>query len=186
MKRLFWSAAAAALITPGVALTDGYHHDDDDDFNGFEGGLRFEATLSAAQEVATPPVVSDASGRAIVWFDKALSQVFVDVRVRGVSVERFRAAHFHCQRPGINGPVAFGLQNPGPLVFDGRRVRGVLTNANVGTADCVPLIGRPINNLASLAFAMRDGLVYVNVHTIEFPGGEIRGQLIEHEDSGRW
>jgi hypothetical protein len=30
---------------------------------------------------------------------------------------------------------------------------------------------------------MRDGLVYLNVHTDLFPGGEIRGQLLP--DSGR-
>lgn len=184
MKRLHASAAAAALmIAASVVRADGFDRHHDGDFNGFEGGLRFEATLSGAQEV--PTVETEAIGRAIVWFDKALSQVFVDVRVHDLS-SGFRAAHFHCNRAGANAGVILGLQNPGPLVFDGRRLRGVLTNTNIGTTDCVATVGRPINNLASLAFAMRDGLVYVNVHTESFPAGEIRGQLIEHEDSGRW
>ncbi len=40
-------------------------------------------------------------------------------------------------------------------------------------------IGRPVNNIAALALAMRDGLIYINVHTAAFGGGEIRGQLLE-------
>lgn len=185
MKRLYASAAAAALVMGATAGWADDRHDRDHDFNGFEGGLRFEATLSGAQEVATVPVQTDGSGRATVWFDKAFSQVFVDVRVRRLSGDVV-AAHFHCHRPGQNHGVAFGIQSPGPLTFVDGRARGVLTNADVGPADCIASIGRPVNNLAALAFAMREGLVYVNVHTTAFPGGEIRGQLIEHEHSGRW
>jgi hypothetical protein len=29
---------------------------------------------------------------------------------------------------------------------------------------------------------MRDGLIYANVHTDVFPGGEIRGQMLEADD----
>jgi hypothetical protein len=54
-----------------------------------------------------------------------------------------------------------------------------LLNTDFTGADCVPNIGRPVNNLAALAFAMRDGLIYANVHTTNFPGGEIRGQMLE-------
>jgi hypothetical protein len=47
--------------------------------------------------------------------------------------------------------------------------------------DCPALRGRPINNIASLAFAMRDGLIYANVHTVANTGGEVRGQLLERK-----
>ncbi len=60
---------------------------------------------------------------------------------------------------------------------------GTLTNADITDvgADCVPAIGRPVNNIASLAFAARDGLIYANVHTVANPPGEIRGQLLEDD-----
>jgi hypothetical protein len=55
---------------------------------------------------------------------------------------------------------------------------GTLTNADIAAVDCVTPIGRPVNNIASLAFAARDGLIYANVHTVANSGGEIRGQLL--------
>jgi hypothetical protein len=36
-----------------------------------------------------------------------------------------------------------------------------------------------IVNIADLADAMRDSNIYVNVHTVANPPGEVRGQLLE-------
>ncbi len=70
------------------------------------------------------------------------------------------AAHFHCALAGANGPIALGLINPGNLILDGDQIRGTLTNDDFPDMDaCLDPIGRPVNNVASLAFAMRDGLV---------------------------
>ncbi len=139
----------------------------------------FEATLSGAQEVMggtdTP-----ATGRINAKFDKAFTKVRVNLKIKNL-VGTFAGAHFHCGRPGQNGPVAFGLVNPGPLVFDGDRIRGTLTNADVIAADCSG-VGRPVNNIVSLAFAMRQSVIYVNVHSSLFPPGEIRGQMLEGDD----
>ena len=66
----------------------------------------------------------------------------------------------------------------GPSVdADRREVEGVLTNADFTGADCVPIIGRPVNNIAALAFAMEQGLIYINVHTTDNLPGEVRGQM---------
>jgi hypothetical protein len=87
--------------------------------------------------------------------------------------------------PGANGPIALPLFEstaPSPLDFDGKRIRGTLTNADFAVNTCsdpLPGIGRPVNNIASLAFAMREGLIYANVHTSDVAGGEVRGQLLE-------
>jgi len=148
--------------------------------------LKFKAALSGAQEVVFDGggnfvpggVNTNATGHIVAKFDKALTEVAVNLRIKDLTGD-FLAAHFHCGRPGQNGPVAFGLVSPGPLTFNGQRVKGTLTNTDFTGADCQPVIGRSVNNIAALAFAMRDGLIYINVHSSDFPPGEIRGQMIE-------
>ncbi|MDH3317953.1 MAG: CHRD domain-containing protein [Gammaproteobacteria bacterium] len=143
----------------------------------FGAGLKFEAELSGAQEVAD--VATDAEGTITARFDEQLTEVEVKLKVKD-SAGMFTRAHFHCALPGENGPIAFGLVDPGPLAFDQGRVEGTLTNADFIGANCVPTIGRSVNNIAALAFAMREGLIYINVHSDVFPPGEIRGQLLEN------
>ena len=139
----------------------------------------FEAKLSGAQQVTE--VVTTGRGRVDIRFSQSFKKVKVDLKISDL-VGTFTAAHFHCARPGENGPVAFGIVMPGPLALDGNRIRGTLTNADYTGADCVPTIGRPVNNIAALAFAMRDGLIYLNVHTDSVPSGEVRGQILEEDD----
>lgn len=151
-----------------------------------ESGERFEADLSGAQEVVFDvngtlvPGGRDtpADGSITVKFDKLFTMVEVNLKFDDLT-GAFTASHFHCGRAGQNGPVVFGLVSPGPLDFDGRKIRGTLTNADFNGADCLPVIGRPVNNIAALAFAMKEGLIYINVHSSSFPPGEIRGQMLE-------
>lgn len=138
-------------------------------------GLRFYAILAGEQEV--PEVASEARARGLALFDSALTRVFVRIDIHGPLT--VLAAHFHCARAGTNGPIAFGILNPGPLVEVGRRVRVTLTNDDFTGADCVGTAGRPVNNIAALAQAMDDGLIYLNLHSPESPTGEIRGQMLE-------
>lgn len=140
-------------------------------------GPEFEAHLSRAQAVpaAGPGAVEDAVVH--VRFAEDLSSLEVRLDIEGGA--NVLAAHFHCARAGATGPVAFGLFEPGPLEFDGATAAGVLDNGAATGADCVPTIGRPVTNVAALALAMRDGLIYVNVHTTDNPPGEVRGQLLE-------
>ncbi len=150
----------------------------------FADKLKFDASLSGAQEVVIVGDVfipggtdTDSTGRIEASFDKGFTQVRVNLRVSNLT-GTFAAAHFHCGRPGQNGPVVFGLVAPGPLQFDGNGVRGTLTNLDFTGADCTELVGRPVNTIAALAFAMRNGLIYANVHTDVFPAGEHRGQML--------
>ena len=144
--------------------------------------LDFFAVLTGAQEVTNPPggVDSNKAGTAFVTFDAGFTKARVHVRVNDAS--NVIAAHFHCGSPGQNGPVKFGLISPGQLMLDGNMINGTLTNTDASGADCMPVVGRPINNIASLALAMRDGLIYINIHTTNFTGGEIRGQMLEKSD----
>jgi len=159
------------LTLSGVAHADDGNRD---------GALEFKTRLTAAQEVPENP--SDATGELEVEFDKGFTQLEFELRIRNTTGTITRA-HFHCALPGENGPIAFGIFDPGPLPVPVNaqelKVKGFLTNADFNEVDCIPNIGRPVNNLAALALAMREGLIYANVHTSFQTGGEIRGQMIE-------
>lgn len=147
-----------------------------------DDGLKFQARLTGAQEV--PERDSPAKAEIEAQFDAGFTELEVELKVTDNTVGQVTRAHFHCAPAGANGPIVFGLFDPGPFPV-GNQVDGILTNADYTGADCVEASGRVINNLASLAFAMRDGLIYANIHTSVFTGGELRGQMIEVEAKNR-
>ena len=61
----------------------------------------------------------------------------------------------------LSGPVA-----EGGVDINGELAKGTLTNANFVPNTCQTTIGRPVNNIASLAFAMTEGLIYANTHSV--------------------
>ena len=170
------------LLLPCLAISnDGRDEGEQETFD-------FQSHLSGEQEV-TPPtapstpslgVSTDTSGTILVRVSEDLSSLEFRLVVRdGTDVTQ---AHLHCGRAGQNGPVVVFLA---PLTEQGRDVDGLLArgtrrNEHIepGAAACEELIGRPVRNIASLAAAAFEGLIYANVHTVENPAGEVRGQLI--------
>lgn len=142
------------------------------------GGLKFSADLSSAQEIPTPAPGFIEKADISAKFASDFTAVDVKLTVHGG--QNVVAAHFHCARPGVAGPVVFGLFSPGTCAFDGMEAKCTLTNANFSGTDCTGPVGRPVNNIAALALAMRDGLIYANVHTTQNPPGEVRGQMLEN------
>ncbi len=174
---LRYSAIAMGLM---LCCMTGFANADRDKNRGPD--LEFLAVLTGDQENTAPPggVATDRTAVGDADFDAGFTSVRVHVKVSDPT--NIVATHFHCGKPGENGPIVFGLISPGPLMLEGNTIRGTLTNANANpAANCVPLIGRPVNNIAALALAMREGLVYLNIHTSAFPAGEIRGQMLEQE-----
>ena len=159
---------------------------------------RFLTKATAAQEVRgsgteDDPFVTvdfDSSGEAaaLFRFDRGLSQMRVRITLRHLE-GNFTRAHLHCARAGENGPIALGFIAPGPLSLNGKQITGTLKNADLQAnqnpdpqaTSCQDTIGRPINTMAALAYAMRDGLVYLNIHTDLRPAGEVRGQVFEDD-----
>ncbi len=173
MKKTF-SVLVALVAVLGLS-TAVYAGDDDNSDGG--SSLRFRADLSGAQEV--PGVITETTGKLRLNFDRGLTEA--DFRLRVNDGTGITQAHLHCARAGTNGPVVaflFGFI-AGGVEVDGLLSAGTLTNADFLGADCTGTAGRPINNIASLAFAARDGLIYVNVHSVANPAGEVRGQLLE-------
>lgn len=165
---LMLTAGATVLTLLPVMATHG-------DSARTASSFNFTAVLAGEQEF--PAVTSDSSSFASAQFDRGFTRADVRVRVRGnIDVV---AAHFHCGLPGSNGPVAFGLLNPGQLTEFSGDVRVRITNADFTGADCTATVGRPVNNIAALALAMEEGLIYINLHSPTAPAGEIRGQMVD-------
>jgi hypothetical protein len=170
--------ASATLLLSGSVVSA---QNDSNTFN-------FGATLSGAQEpvpadaptTPTAGVATQMAGTLTLSVVPDLASLTFRLTVQnGVGVT---ASHLHCGRPGENGPVVMPLSPANPA---GQDVNGVLAeatlrseNIDAGATACEQLIGRPIRNIASLAAAAVLGFIYVNVHTLTNPSGEIRGQLI--------
>ena len=132
-------------------------------------GGKFKATLSGANEV--PPVVTDTAGRAKIHINKDQTEGEFTLTVN----DGFRVtqAHFHCAPVGVNGPIVVflaGLHAAG-LNVDGKWIsNATFTDTSIVNTACGATV-------AALAASMRIGNVYVNVHTVAHPGGEVRGQV---------
>lgn len=105
----------------------------------------------------------------------------VDVFTENSST-RITQAHLHCGSPGVNGPVVaflFGLVEGGVSV-NGDLAAGILT-ANDIIADtnfaADPACGVAITTIASLYQLIVEGKLYVNIHSVAFPAGEVRAQV---------
>jgi hypothetical protein len=132
----------------------------------------FTAALSGANEV--PPNDSRARGEAV--FQLSQDGTEVSYRLIVANLHNVTMAHIHMGEAGVNGPVVVWLYPSGPpaQLIEGRS-SGVLATGVITEASLVgQLAGQP---LSALVDRMRNASVYVNVHTTQFPPGEIRGQI---------
>ncbi len=87
-------------------------------------------------------------------------------------------AHIHMGKKGQSGSVVVWLY-PSPKATKGQQFsgefNGVLASGTFNSGDLVgPLKGTSLSQLASV---IENGEAYVNVHTKQYPEGEIRGQI---------
>lgn len=135
------------------------------------GDRKFRASLEGGNEV--PPVQTDTSGKFRIEFEDDYSEA--TFRLDLDDAVRVTQAHLHCGERGENGPVVaflFGFHDAGWDV-DGTFLKEVtLTDANIinTETDCG-------STLEELAHAIREGKVYVNVHSVAVPSGVVRGQV---------
>ncbi len=105
------------------------------------------------------PPGPDAFGTAQVELNAVESQVQVAVNVVGLSGPA-TGAHFHEAPPGMTGPIVLSLTDE----IDVNDAGQVVIDAVLPT---------PVD----FAQALKDGNIYLNVHTALNPDGEVRGQL---------
>jgi hypothetical protein len=116
---------------------------------------KFTVSLNGVQE--NPPVNSPGRGSCVLTLDTAETQITLSCTYSDLG-SNASAAHIHTDGPvGVNGPVLFNLTG---------------ASGTGGTLTLAPTAVTP----AQVA-DLRAKRWYVNIHTTNFPGGEIRGQI---------
>ena len=132
-----------------------------------------EITADASGKQEVPSVFTSTSGSLSLNFRSDLRNVLYDLFVfDGVDIV---AAHLHCGEAGTNGPVVAALFG-GFTASDGLLATGILRNGDI-FEQSAEACGVPISNIASLLAAIRKDLIYLNVHSLENLGGEVRAQI---------
>ncbi|GAB4185931.1 MAG: hypothetical protein Tsb002_10000 [Wenzhouxiangellaceae bacterium] len=134
------------------------------------GELNFTTTATGAQEV--PANNSRARAIANLALSDDGSRLLVDVDLRRGPRE-LQMAHLHLGAAGTNGPVVVDLLSKATLDTRGNRLFGFSIELDADDLTG-PLQGQPLDRLSQ---AIIDGDVYLNLHTTDFPAGEVRGQL---------
>ena len=132
----------------------------------------FQAHLNGGAEV--PPATTNAQGEAIFRLSKDGNSIYYKLIVS--NIENVRMAHIHLGAAGTNGGFVVWLYpSAPPMQLIPGRFDGVLAEGTITSSDLVN--GLAGGSLTDLLNEMKSGNAYVNVHTDQYPGGEIRGQI---------
>ncbi len=164
MKRIATVAAAfaAGLVLVAIAVA----------------GLNRNWSTHANGSMEVP--VRDTQGQAQAIFHLSKDGDALSFKLIASNIDDVTQAHIHCGRPGENGPIVVFLYGFGPTVSpNGVLSEGTATDANVidRTAAQCPGPWGAVDDLEDVVERMNEGGAYVNVHTVVFPGGEIRGDI---------
>jgi hypothetical protein len=146
--------------------------------------ITYQTTLSGPNEF--PANSSTGTGTAIVIHDATAHTLSVTVSFSGLSVGN-TASHIHCcVSPSAANPIA-GVATPTPTFpgFPSGTTSGSyqqtfdLTLASSWNAAFITANGgTPASAEAALASGLDAGFAYLNIHSSNFTGGEIRGFLV--------
>jgi CHRD domain len=138
-----------------------------------EEGHTFNASLTGYREV--PAVNSSATGTLTALVSSDQTTITYTLTYSGFTTAP-TVAHLHFAQKGVAGGVVAFLCGGGgkPDCPPSGSVSGTITAADI---QAVPAQGIAAGDLTSVLRAMRAKRIYVNVHTPNFPNGEIRGQV---------
>ena len=163
MKRVLTLAAVAALsvgMMGTVAASDDHSERRDT-----------KAKLGGFAEV--PSISTAGSGRLRLSVDAAGTTITYQLTYTGLEGGAVTGAHLHLGQPGVIGGVIASLCSSSPCAAS--PLTGTLNAASINPG--LPAQGINPGEFAEVLRAIRAGAVYVNVHTTQYPNGEIRGQL---------
>jgi hypothetical protein len=166
---------------------------------GAQAGVTLNATLTNAQEnPPTTPTTSTGAARpasfgtATFFINDAMTSMTFSATVNNIDFtgsqtadlnDNLVAAHIHAGPtavPGMNAPVVWGFfgmpfndNNPNDVVMTpfATGVGGTISGKWDAAEGNNTTFAAQLNNILS-------GLSYINFHTVQFGGGEIRGQIL--------
>ncbi|MEO5574782.1 MAG: CHRD domain-containing protein [Gaiellaceae bacterium] len=123
--------------------------------------------------------VRDSQGQSQAIFHLSKDGDALDFKLIASNIAGVTQSHIHCGHPGENGPVVVFLYgvNAAGISPSGVLNQGTITNSNVIARPSTAICPGGIADLDDVIEKMNTGGAYVNVHTIQFPGGEIRGDI---------
>jgi len=122
--------------------------------------IQFNFPITPQQE--NPPNNTNAAGSGQLLFDTVTSTFDLDVQVFGIELGVITGYHIHNAPAGSNGPIVIDLVPLGNWQASGQGIRLQLNDV-------------PIGAFQPQLFA---GDLYFNLHTQQFPSGQIRGQIV--------
>lgn len=130
------------------------------------GSRSYKTHLYGREEV--PAVNTNATGQLNLKLSK--DGTMLEYKLIVANMETVRFGHLHYAAAGSNGPVVVDLVGRTAPNPKGVIAEGVITAASLKG----PLAGM---SLANLIAEIEAGMIYANVHSDQYPGGEIRGQV---------
>jgi hypothetical protein len=138
-----------------------------------------DANLNTVEE--NPPItntLASGAGRVIIRYERPATgpkkaTVLVSMDITAAEATVVRLAHIHKGALGVNGPVVldFNLPSAGPFPIAAGATSHIQLQFEVTAAATLATIDEIIAN---------PGAFYFNVHSVQNPGGFIRGQLVEN------
>jgi hypothetical protein len=159
---IFSIAAGVAAVLSTLMITAATHGLTDLAFA--QGGAKFGFNLTGSEEV--PPVQTNATGMADIS-SYTVAGDSITYSVNATNIKDVTAGHIHFGKQGENGPIVFTMFKYDPP-------RNEVLETGTITADKLegPMAGKRVFDVA---LAGSNGSLYMNIHTVENPNGEIRG-----------
>lgn len=150
------------------------------------GAEEFHAALAGFNETGalnseTGAILSNGSGKLDLKLDLVNQTITYTLSFQNLS-SAVTQAHIHFGKARVPGGVmvffcsnlATAPSGTQPCPANGGTVTGTITGANV---QAIPGQNVPAGEFSAVAEALLSDTAYVNVHTTNFPAGEIRGQV---------
>jgi hypothetical protein len=174
MKRRLTLVAVPLVLAAGVLAVTNLP-------SGASGSRNLQADLTGYEEVPAISTLADGTFRARFNDDQTISWTLSYEGLQAPSTQ----AHIHFGAPRTAGGVTVWLCSnlASPPTPAGVKPCATTTGTVSGTITAASVVGPAGQGIAAgelgeLVRALRSGLAYANVHSTQFPSGEIRGQIM--------